>query len=145
MHVKAEYDYKFSYHERDAVIKHIMAAYKAKTELDLPVYGVYGKLELFQTTAKDRMAGVVRCLPSQSCRLYGKNAVNAVTFNALGSVTANDSSSNNDWRSRGQTEPEAHMGFIESLFRGRKADKDDDGVTTKKSLSANPRGSKQML
>lgn len=119
-----------------------MLSYKAKTGLELPIFGVYGKLELFQTTAKDRMSGVVRCLPSQSCRLYGKNAFNIVTFKSLCPVMAIDSQSDAEWRSRGQTEPEVHASFIQNLFRGRKVDKEDENAPKKKSLSANPRGAK---
>lgn len=88
------------------------------------------------------MAGVVRRLPSQSCRLYGKNAVNTVTFKSLGPVMAIDSDSDAEWRSRGQAEPEVHESFIQKFFRGRKADREDENVPKKKSLSANPRGAK---
>ena len=142
VHVKAEYDYKFTSTERELIIKHIMLSFKAKTGLELPIFGVHGKLELFQTTAKDKMSGVVRCLPSQSCRLHGKAAFNIEEFKSLCPVMANDSASDAEWRSKGKTSPEVHASFIQNLFRGKMPDKEDEKIPKKKSLSANPSGVK---
>lgn len=63
VHVKNEYDYRFTSDSRDELFEHIKACYFHCMNANLPVYMVPGKVKEFETSKKDVKAGIERIPP----------------------------------------------------------------------------------
>ena len=65
VHVKNEYDYRFTSDSRDELFEHIKACYFHVMNSNLPVYMVPGKVKEYETSKKDVKAGLEK-LPADS-------------------------------------------------------------------------------
>lgn len=65
VHVKNEYDYRFTSDSRDELFEHIKACYFHMMNANLPVYMVPGKVKEYETSKKDVKSGIER-LPADS-------------------------------------------------------------------------------
>jgi serum/glucocorticoid-regulated kinase 2 len=65
VHVKNEYDYRFTSDARDELFEHIKACYFHMMNANLPVYMVPGKVKEYETSKKDVKAGLEK-LPADS-------------------------------------------------------------------------------
>jgi len=65
VHIKDEYDYRFTSDLRDELFEQIKACYFHLMNANLPVYGVPGKIKEHETSKKDVKSGIAR-LPKDS-------------------------------------------------------------------------------
>lgn len=63
VHVKNEYDYRFTSDSRDELFEHIKACYFHCMNANLPVYMVPGKVKEYETSKKDVKNGVEKLPP----------------------------------------------------------------------------------